>query len=269
MVCGIDLAGTVVESKDARFKPGDKVYAIGRGLADTMWGGYSQMQRVNPDILTKVPAPFSEKQVMSIGTAGYTAILSVLALEEAGLKPGQGDVVVTGAAGGVGSMAVAILAKLGYRVVASTGRKELHDYLKSLGAAEIIGRDQLDKPPIFPFDNMRWAGAIDTVGGRPLATVISQMKFQTGVAICGLANNAELHTSVSPFILRGVRMLGINYFQASQKHHDIAWKRLGSDLDPAKIDLMTQVEPMSKLTVLADKILGGNVRGRTVIDVNA
>jgi acrylyl-CoA reductase (NADPH) len=267
MVCGIDLAGTVAASKDARFKPGDKVVVLGGGLSETAWGGYSQKMRVNPDIAVKIPGTFTEKQAMAIGTAGYTAMLCVMALEEAGIGPARGEVIVTGAAGGVGSIAVAILAKLGYRVVASSGRTEVHDYLKFLGAAEIMARSDLDKPAK-PLDTARWAGAVDCVGGRTLATVLAQTKDAGAVAACGLAGGSDLPTTVMPFILRGVKLLGINYFTVSAKVRQTAWTRLGRDLDTAKLDAMTEVRPLSDIQALAEKILRGKTRGRVVIDVN-
>lgn len=268
MVCGIDLAGTVAESADRRFKAGDKVAVIGSGLSETNWGGYSQKMRVDPDAIIKLPAAFTAKEIMAIGTAGYTAMLCVMALEHEGLQPGQGDVIVTGAAGGVGSAAVAILAKLGYRVVASTGRTETHDYLKFLGAAEIVARSALDKPGK-PLDKARWAGAVDSVGGRTLATVLAQTRDDGSVAACGLAGGSDLPTTVMPFILRGVKLLGINYFAAPRARRDGAWKRLATDLDRAKLEAMTAVEPLSDIRALAEKILRGQVQGRVVIDVNA
>ncbi len=268
MVCGIDLAGSVAESSDSRFKKGDKVVALGGGLSETNWGGYSQKMRVNPDVLIKVPPPFTEKQIMAIGTAGYTAMLCVMALEHEGLVPGQGEVLVTGAAGGVGSIAVAILGKLGYRVVASTGRAETAGYLKSLGAGEIMARSELDKPAK-PLDKARWAGAVDSVGGRTLATVLAQTRDDGAVAACGLAGGSDLPTTVMPFILRGVKLLGINYFAAPRARREAAWERLATDLDRAKLDAMTAVEPLSQIQALAEKILRGRVQGRVVIDVNA
>jgi acrylyl-CoA reductase (NADPH) len=267
MVCGIDLAGTVAESKDARFKAGDKIVVLGGGLSERTWGGYSQMMRVNPDNAIKLPAALTDKQAMAIGTAGYTAMLCVLALEEAHITPARGEVVVTGAAGGVGSIAVAVLAKLGYRVVASSGRPEMHDYLKALGASAIIARADLDKPAK-PLDTARWAGGVDSVGGRTLATVLAQTKDAGAVAACGLAGGSDLPTTVMPFILRGVKLLGINYFTVPPGTREIAWKRLGSDLDVAKLDGMTEVEPLSDIQALAEKILRGKTRGRVVIDVN-
>ena len=268
MVPGIDIAGTVVESKDARFKAGDKVVVMGGGLSETMWGGYSAFMRVKADLIVKLPPAFSEKQAMAIGTAGYTAMLCTMALEQAGITPASGEIIVTGAAGGVGSVAVAILAKLGYRVVAASGRPEAHDYLKMLGAAEIIARTDLDRQPK-PLEDMRWAGAVDSVGGRTLATVLAQTKERGAVTACSLVGGTDLPTTVMPFILRGVKLLGINYFQIPAGWRETAWKRLATDLDRTKLDAMTEVEPLSDIQALAEKILRGKTRGRVVIDVNA
>ncbi len=268
MVPGIDIAGTVVDSKDARFKAGDKVVVIGGGLSETMWGGYSAFMRVKADLIVKLPAAFSEKQAMAIGTAGYTAMICVMALEQVGLTPASGEIVVTGAAGGVGSVAVAILAKLGYRVVAASGRAEMHDYLKMLGATEIITRADLDRQPK-PLEAARWAGGVDSVGGRTLATVLAQTKPQGAIAACGLAGGTDLPTTVMPFILRGVKLLGINYFEIPAGWRETAWKRLATDLDRAKLDAMTEIEPLTNILALAEKILRGKTRGRVVIDVKA
>jgi acrylyl-CoA reductase (NADPH) len=268
MVCGIDLAGTVAESADPAFKPGDKVLVNGWGLSETHWGGYSPKQRVDPQFLTRIPAAFDAKQAMAIGTAGYTAMLCVLALEDAGVNPGAGDVLVTGAVGGVGSVAVALLAKLGYRVVASTGRPKAADYLKSLGAAEVIARADLDKPAR-PLEKARWAGVVDSVGGKTLAMAIAQTHEEGAVAACGLAGGTDLPTTVMPFILRGVKLLGVNSVTCSAARRERAWARLAADLDRAKLDAMTTVEPLSKIEALAEQILKGEIRGRVVIDVNA
>ncbi len=267
MVCGIDLAGTVAESKDPRFKTGDKVLALGGGLSETLWGGYSARQRINPDLLVKIPQGLTETQVMAIGTAGYTAMVSIMFLEDEGVTPDKGEIIVPGAAGGVGSVAVAILAKLGYRVVASTGRPEAHDYLKSLGAAEVLARADLDKQAK-PLEPARWAGGVDSVGGRTLATVLAQTKPQGVITCCGLAGGNELPATVMPFILRGVKLLGVNYFEIPAGWRETAWKRLVSDLDRAKLDSMTEIEPLSDIQALAEKILRGKTRGRVVIDVN-
>ena len=267
LVCGIDLAGTVAESSDANFKAGDAVLVNGWGLSESESGGYTQKQRVNPNFLTRIPTAFSAKQAMAIGTAGYTAMLSVIALEQAGIKPASGDILVTGAAGGVGSVAIAILAKLGYRVIASTGRPATHEYLKSLGAADFIARADLEKAGR-PLEKARWAGAVDSVGSQTLATVLAQTKDEGAVAACGLAGGTDLPTSVMPFILRGVKLLGINSVTASAARREQAWARLATDLDIAKLDAMTTVEPLSKIKTLGEMILRGETRGRIVIDVN-
>jgi len=266
MVCGIDLAGTVVESADPHFKAGDAVLVNGWGLSETEWGGYSARQRVNPNFLTRIPAAFTAQQAMAIGTAGYTAMLCVLALEEAGLTPDKGDVLVTGAAGGVGSVAVAVLAKLGYRVVAATGRPQTHDYLKSLGAADFVARADLDRAAK-PLEKTLWAGAVDSVGSKTLVTLLAQTKDEGAVAACGLAGGVDLPGTVMPFILRGVKLLGINSVTASAQRRDKAWARLAKDLDKAKLDSMTVVEPLSNIEALAAQILRGETRGRIVIDV--
>ncbi len=267
LVCGIDLAGTVAESSDPNFKAGDAVLVNGWGLSESESGGYTQKQRVNPNFLTRIPKAFTAKQAMAIGTAGYTAMLSVIALEQSGVKPGSGDIVVTGAAGGVGSVAIAILAKLGYRVIASTGRPATHEYLKSLGAADFIARADLEKAGR-PLDKARWAGAVDSVGSQTLATVLAQTKEEGAVAACGLAGGTDLPTSVMPFILRGVKLLGINSVTASAARREQAWARLATDLDIAKLDAMTTVEPLSKIKTLGEMILRGETRGRIVVDVN-
>lgn len=268
MVCGIDLAGTVAESADPAFKPGDKVLVNGWGLSETFWGGYSPKQRINPQFLTRLPTAFDFRQAMAIGTAGYTAMLCVLALEDAGVKPGRGDILVTGAVGGVGSVAVALLAKLGYRVVASTGRPKAADYLTLLGAVEIIARADLDKTGR-PLEKARWAGVVDSVGSKTLGMAIAQTHEEGAVAACGLAGGTDLPTTVMPFILRGVKLLGINSVTCPSARRDQAWARLATDLDLAKLEAMTTVEPLSNIQALGEQILKGETRGRVVIDVNA
>ena len=267
MVCGIDLVGTVAESGDSRFRPGDKVVVVGGGLSETVWGGYSARMRVDPNLAVMLPPAFSEVQAMAIGTAGFTAMISVLTLEKSGVHPGQGEVIVSGAAGGVGSVAVALLSKLGHNVVASTGRVAAYDYLRSLGAAKCIPRKELDVSPN-PLERARWAGGIDTVGGQTLASILSQTKPQGAIAACGLAGSSDLPTNMMPFILRGVKLLGINYFEIPKGWREMAWKRLETDLNLEKLDAMTEIEPLSSIEFLASKILRGNTRGRIVIDVN-
>jgi len=268
MVGGIDLAGTVAESKNPAFKPGDKVLVNGYGLSEAHWGGYAQKQRVKSEWLVRLPAAFSPKQAMAIGTAGYTAMLCVLALEDHGVKPDGREILVTGAAGGVGSVAIALLAKLGHKVVASTGRPETHDYLKGLGAAECIDRATLAEKGA-PLAKERWAAAVDSVGSQTLATVLTQVAYGGAVAACGLAAGADLPATVLPFILRNVALLGVDSVQAPMAKRQRAWDRLAKDLDVSKLDAMTDVVPLAKAIELAPKILAGQVKGRVVVDVNA
>lgn len=266
MIPGIDLAGTVEASSNANFKPGDKVVLNGFGLSETHYGGYAEYARVKGDWLVPLPARFTTAQAMAIGTAGYTAMLSVLALEDAGVTPAKGAVVVTGAAGGVGSVAVALLAKLGFRVIASTGRPEEEAYLKELGAAEIIARAELAADPR-PLAKERWAGAVDSVGSKTLANVIASTSYGGAVAACGLAGGMDLPTSVAPFILRGVSLLGIDSVQMPQPRRRQAWERLARDLDITKLNAMTKTIPLSAVRGAANDILAGKVRGRLVVEI--
>jgi putative YhdH/YhfP family quinone oxidoreductase len=268
MVGGIDLAGTVAQSSSSELAPGDRVLVNGFGLSESHWGGYSQKARMKPEWLVKVPEAFSTRDAMAIGTAGYTAMLCVLALEEHGISPDRGDVVVTGAAGGVGSVAVALLARKGYRVIASTGRAETHDYLRELGAAELIDRDELAAKPR-PIGKERWAGAVDAVGSTTLANVLAQTRYGGCVAACGLAAGFDLPTSVYPFILRNVTLAGIDSVMAPLERRREAWRRLAEDLPAEALAPMTTVEAMSSVMELAPRILAGQVRGRVVVDVNA
>lgn len=268
MVGGIDLAGTVAESKNSAFKPGDKVLVNGYGLSEAHWGGYAQKQRVKSEWLVRLPAAFSPQQAMAIGTAGYTAMLCVLALEDHGVKPDGREILVTGAAGGVGSVAIALLAKLGYKVVASTGRPETHDYLKGLGAADCIDRATLAEKGA-PLAKERWAGAVDSVGSQTLATVLGQVAYGGAVAACGLAAGADLPATVLPFILRNVALLGVDSVNAPMPKRQRAWDRLARDLDAKKLDAMTEIVPLARAIELAPKILAGQVKGRIVVDVNA
>lgn len=269
MVPGIDLAGTVAESSTPEFVAGDSVVLTGGGLAETSWGGYSAYARVKKDFLVNLPAGLSARQAMAIGTAGFTAMQCVLALEKHGVAPGGKEVAVTGAAGGVGSVAVAVLAKLGYRVVASTGRADTHDYLKSLGAAEIIDRSVLAAESKRPLESERFAGGIDTVGGATLAGLLRSIAYRGTVAACGLAGGTSLPTTVLPFILRGVTLAGIDSVRAPQAERAEVWARLASDLPLDLLESMTTVEPLSNVVELGAQILAGAVRGRVVIDVNA
>jgi acrylyl-CoA reductase (NADPH) len=268
MTCGIDFAGTVSASDNPAYAVGDEVVGTGWGMSETRSGGFTQRQRIPGDLLVKKPAAFSLQQTMAIGTAGFTAMLCVLALEDAGVQPGGKDVVVTGAAGGVGSVAVALLAKLGYSVAASTGRAETHDYLTSLGATTLLDRAELAEKGR-PLDKERWAGGVDTVGSQTLATVLAQTQYGGSVAACGLAGGNDLPTTVLPFILRGVSLLGVDSVNCPTEPRTRAWERLGFDLDPAPLNAMTTVEPMSKILELGESILAGQTRGRVVIDVNA
>jgi putative YhdH/YhfP family quinone oxidoreductase len=264
MVPGIDLAGEVVESSSNEFSPGDKVVAVGQGLGETRWGGYSQFQRVAASALNRIPAGLDPCRAMAIGTAGFTAMLSILALEQVGVTPGDREMIVTGAAGGLGSVAVILLHQLGYKVAASTGRPETHDYLRELGAQTIVDRNTLaEKTP--PLASERWAGGIDSVGGQTLASVIAGTASFGAVAACGLAGGADLPLTVFPFILRNVSLLGISSPLAPKPLREQAWARLSKDLPAAMLDKITRVEPMSKLPELAPEILAGRIRGRIAI----
>ena len=268
MVAGIDLAGTVVESTDARYQAGDKVLVNGYGLSESHWGGYSQMQRVNPDFLVKLDTRFSSEQAMAIGTAGYTAMLCVMAIQDHGVKPEDGAVLVTGAAGGVGSMAVMLLAKLGYSVTASTGRVEsTQDFLTSLGASDVIDRAVFDVESK-PLAAEQWMAVVDSVGAQPLASVLAQVKYEGIVAACGLAAGMGLPTTVAPFILRGVTLRGIDSVMASQLRRARAWKALADLINTDLLASLYEVRPMSELPALGEQILAGQVKGRVVIDVN-
>ena len=267
LIPGIDFAGTVAASDHADFAPGQKVVLNGWGVGEKHHGGYAERARVPGDWLVHLPEAFDTRQAMAIGTAGYTAMLAVMALEAEGVTPDSGEILVTGAAGGVGSVAVALLAKLGYRVVASTGRADEADYLSSLGAAEVIDRGPFAEAPR-PLAKERWAGAIDVAGSTTLANMLSQMRYDGAVAACGLAQGMDLPASVAPFILRGVRLIGIDSVMAPKARREAAWQRLAQDLDTAKLDAMTKVVPLSELPSLAGEILTGQVRGRTVVDVH-
>jgi putative YhdH/YhfP family quinone oxidoreductase len=268
MTCGIDFAGTVAASSNAHFDVGDEVLVTGWGLSETRPGGYTHRQRVPANLLTVLPVGLSAKQSMAIGTAGLTAMLCVLALEGAGLKPGTGEVLVTGAGGGVGSVAVALLAGLGHNVVASTGRTDTHDYLRSLGATTVLDRAELETAGR-PLDKERWAGAVDSVGSQTLATVLAQTVYGGAVAACGLAGGNDLPTTVLPFILRGVSLLGVDSVMCPSDRRFEAWERLARDLDKAHLDALTTVEPMSRIHELAETILSGQTRGRVVIDTRS
>jgi acrylyl-CoA reductase (NADPH) len=266
---GIDFAGTVESSDSSEFKAGDQVILTGWRVGEVQWGGYAEKARVKADWLVHRPLGLSAAQAMAIGTAGITAMLAVIALEHHGLVPGAGDVLVTGAAGGVGSIATALLSGLRHRVVAATGRPELRDYLMELGAAGLVERAALAAKPNRPLDSERWAGAVDAVGGTTLATVLTQLKYRASVAACGLAGGSDLPTSVIPFLLRGVNLLGIDSVMCPHLERLEAWRRLAADLPLDRLDAMTETVPLSAVPELAPKILAGAIRGRTVVDVRA
>ncbi len=264
---GIDLAGTVTESQHPLFKAGDAVVLNGWGVGESHSGGLAQKARLKGDWLIHRPAAFSARQAMAIGTAGYTAMLCMMALEKHGVTPGQGEVLVTGAGGGVGSVAIALLAKLGYRVVASTGRLQEAGYLRSLGAADVIDRAELSAPGK-PLAKERWAGVVDTVGSHTLANACASTKYGGTVAACGLAQGMDLPATVAPFILRGVTLAGIDSVMAPRALREAAWARLARDLDVGKLEAMTQEVGLADAIGLGAQILAGQVRGRVVVDVN-
>ena len=268
MVAGIDLAGVVAASDSPDWNAGDEVLVTGWGLSESHPGGFTQRQRVRSQWLTAKPEGLTLQQTMAVGTAGLTAMLCVLALEHVGVVPGDGEVVVTGAGGGVGSVAVAVLAKLGHTVAASTGRAETHDYLRSLGASTVVDRADLATAGR-PLDKERWLGGVDTVGSQTLATVLAQTRYRGAVAACGLAGGSDLPTTVLPFILRNVALLGVDSVSCPSPVRAEAWGRLATDLPTDLLDTMTTVEPLSKVPELAERILAGRTRGRVVIDTSA
>jgi acrylyl-CoA reductase (NADPH) len=266
MIAGIDLAGTVEQSSHPQWKAGDKVICNGWGMGETHLGAYAEKARVKGDWLVRLPEGMSARDAMAIGTAGYTAMLSVLALEKHGLTPKDGPIVVTGAAGGVGSVATAVLSKLGYHVIASTGRVSEAEYLKSLGAAEVIDRAELSGPAK-PLARERWAGGIDSVGSTTLANLLSMTKYRGAVAACGLAAGMDLPSSVAPFILRGVCLLGIDSVMCPIELRKIAWSRLATDLDRTKLAEITHEIGLDGVVDAGGKILAGQVRGRIVVKI--
>jgi acrylyl-CoA reductase (NADPH) len=266
MIAGIDFAGTVTQSANANWKAGDKVVCNGWGMGETHLGAYAERARVKGDWLVSLPNGMSTREAMAIGTAGYTAMLSVLALEDHGLTSASGPIVVTGAAGGVGSVAIAILSKLGYHVIASTGRTTEADYLKHLGAAEIIDRAELAGTPR-PINKERWAGGVDSVGSTTLANLLSMTKYGGAIAACGLAAGMDLPASVAPFILRGVCLLGIDSVMCPIERRRVAWERLGRDLDKSKLAEMTSEISLDQVLEFGPKILAGQVRGRIVVKI--
>ena len=266
MIAGIDLAGTVEQSSHPQWKPGDKVICTGWGMGETHLGAYAEKARVKGDWLVRLPVAMSARDAMAIGTAGFTAMLAVLALEKHGLVPKDGPIVVTGAAGGVGSVATAVLSKLGYQVIASTGRMSEAAYLKNLGAAEVIDRSELSGPAK-PLARERWAGGIDSVGSTTLANILSMTKYAGAIAACGLAAGMDLPSSVAPFILRGVCLLGIDSVMCPIELRKVAWSRLARDLDPAKLIEITHEIGLGEVVAAGAKILAGQVRGRIVVKI--
>ncbi|SPF76061.1 Acrylyl-CoA reductase AcuI [Aliiroseovarius pelagivivens] len=268
-VPGIDYAGTVEASEDDRYKPGDKVVLTGWRVGEVSWGGYTQKARISADKLVPLPEGLTTRQAMAVGTAGFTSMLAVMALEDHGLKPGQGPVLVTGAAGGVGSVATAILANLGYEVAGVTGRPDQADYLKSLGATTIVAREELNETTKRPLEAETWAGCVDAVGGDMLARVLGQMKYGASVSAVGLAGGAGLPATVIPFLLRGVNLLGIDSVMQPYDNRVRAWQRIAKDLPMDKLEAMINPATLEDLPKLGADILNGQVKGRVVVDVNA
>ena len=265
MVPGIDLAGSVQESENPSYRVGDRVVLNGWGVGEQHWGGLAQMARVKAEWLIPLPAEFTARQSMAIGTAGYTAMLCVIALERHGVAPDSGEILVTGAAGGVGSVAVAVLAKLGFRVAAVTGRAAEAEFLKRLGAAEVLDR-ALFASPGKPLGKERWAGAIDVVGGHTLVNVCASMRYRGVVAACGLAGGLDFPATVAPFILRGVTLAGVDSVMCPRVDRLEAWRRLGQDLDVAKLELLTEEIGLSQVLDRATELIEGRIRGRLVVD---
>ena len=268
-VPGVDFAGTVESSNDARYNAGDSVVLTGWRVGEVHWGGYAQKARVNADWLVPLPSGLSSRQAMAVGTAGFTAMLAVMALEDHGLKPDQGPVLVTGAAGGVGSVATAILANLGYEVAAVTGRPETEDYLRGLGATLIVPREDINETVKRPLERETWAGCVDAVGGDMLARILGQMKYGGSVSAVGLAGGAGLPATVIPFLLRGVNLLGIDSVMQPYDNRLRAWERIAKDLPMDKLEAMIHPATLGDLPALGKDILKGQVKGRVVVDVNA
>jgi acrylyl-CoA reductase (NADPH) len=268
LVAGIDAAGSVLQSADPRFAPGDRVVLNGWGVGEQHWGGLAQRARFKGDWLVKLPDGLSTRQAMAIGTAGYTAMLCCLALREQGVEPSSGEILVTGASGGVGSIAVSILAGWGYRVAASTGKSAETPYLTALGASSVVDRAELSSPGK-PLQKERWAGVVDAVGSHTLANACAQTRYGGTVTACGLAQGMDFPATVAPFILRGVRLIGIDSVMCPQPRRQQAWQRLASDLDRGKLDAATTVVGLAQAIELAPVLLAGKVRGRVVVDVSA
>ena len=268
-VPGIDFAGTIESSDDPRYSAGDSVVLTGWRVGEVHWGGYAQKARVNADWLVPLPSGLSSRQAMAVGTAGFTAMLAVTALEDHGLKPDQGPVLVTGAAGGVGSVATAILANLGYEIAAVTGRPETEEYLRGLGATQIVQREEINETVKRPLERETWAGCVDAVGGDMLARVLGQMKYGGSVSAVGLAGGAGLTATVIPFLLRGVNLLGIDSVMQPYDNRLRAWERIANDLPMDKLEAMIHPATLGDLPALGKDILKGQVKGRVVVDVNA
>lgn len=267
-VPGIDFAGTVEESEDSRYRPGDRVILTGWHVGEKRWGGLAQKARVEADWLVPLPKGLTSQQAMAIGTAGFAAGLAVIALEDHGLSPDQGEVLVTGAAGGVGSIATALLSNLGYEVAAVTGRPELADYLKSLGAARVVNRSELNNVSTRPLEKAVWAGCVDAVGGAMLARVLGQMKYGASVAAVGLAGGSDVPASVMPFLLRAVNLLGIDTVLHPSEKRIAAWQRIAEQLPLDKLDAMIRPANLADVPKLGAAILRGEIKGRIVVDVN-
>jgi acrylyl-CoA reductase (NADPH) len=268
-VPGVDFAGRVKESASPRFRPGDEVVLTGWGVGERHWGGLARLARVKAEWLVPLPQGLSLKEAMAIGTAGFTAMLAVMALEQQGITPERGEAVVTGAAGGVGSVATALLAKAGFRVVASTGRRELDGYLKDLGAVEVVDRTTFSQGSKAPLDSARWAAGVDPVGGDTLVNLLKALQYRGAVAACGLAGSATMNGTVYPFILRGVRLIGIDSVSSPMEEREQAWARLARDLDREKLAETTSVVSLSEAPKLAADFLKGAVKGRLVVDVRS
>ncbi|HEX7069897.1 MAG TPA: MDR family oxidoreductase [Rhodothermales bacterium] len=268
-VPGIDFVGTVVESASREFQPGQLVLATGWGLGENHWGGYSQLQRVSGAWLVHLPSRMDPLMAMAVGTAGLTAMLSVVTLQEHSVHAEMGEVVVTGASGGVGSLSVLLLSKLGYKVVASTGSGDAHDYLRSLGASSIIDRAELAAGPARPMESARWAGAVDTVGGKSLASILASMQRHGSVASCGLAEDHELHTTVFPFILRGVNLLGIDSNTCPPHRRRAAWERLADLVTQDDVRRISRTIPLADVPRESEALLDNRIRGRIVVDVGS
>ena len=267
MVPGIDFAGSVIESASERYRPGDRVILTGWGVGERFWGGYSQQARVKADWLVPLPDGLDTRKAMAIGTAGLTSMLCVMTLEEARVAPGSGPVVVTGASGGVGSVAVSLLSRRGYEVAAVTGRESSHEFLRQLGAGQILSREEMSSPAR-PLEKQRWVGAVDTVGGAMLARVLAEMEYNGAVAACGLAGSFKLETTVMPFILRNVSLRGVDSVMCPRPRREVAWQHLAAELPDSVYDVISDVIPLEAVADAARRIMAGQVRGRLLVNPN-